>query len=501
MTADPAGTTPGVVGNRLVQALEQFLDAAARRDDHMVKLLTVMAKLIADSDRERTDLTPVVAAIDRLALIPDTPAPPTQLTAAYAETATIPPEFGEALNRLAAELGSTTQAMREATRGQTDTTVRLTEMVEIESRRLAELERKQFAPVPGDSERQRGLLYAPYEGEELKFLKESEVFGSLAEETLRYIVANGSTDIYATGRTIFSEGDTVSGVYIIRNGVVEVGRRTNEGDDIEVMAYLTAGDSIGEMYVLLPGYTHNSTARVPERAEVLVLRRDVFMMLFRALPDLALRLATLFAQRHDAAYSQSRAQVRHREIKGSFRHFRLVEFVRNLLAAEDRAGVFRVFDATGKPAGEFVLDGGHVRTARMGRLIGEEAFYQLLQTDFTGGSFAFIEGAFPEDLDEQARVITPGSTLLYRAAALADELRETKKMLTTSAATCQLVTDSLQWGDDETREFAAVVWDAIGRGKSIGEIVAEVPRSEHAVYQTLARMLGSKIIALAGEKA
>ena len=44
-----AEVAAGVIGSRLVQALEEFLDSTSRRDEHLVKLLTVMAKLAASA--------------------------------------------------------------------------------------------------------------------------------------------------------------------------------------------------------------------------------------------------------------------------------------------------------------------------------------------------------------------------------------------------------------------------------------------------------------------
>ncbi|HQE62084.1 MAG TPA: hypothetical protein PLV10_07420, partial [Candidatus Latescibacteria bacterium] len=71
-----AEVAAGVIGSRLVQALEEFLDSTSRRDEHLVKLLTVMAKLAASAQTplpggaahlEAADVSGVVAALEKIA--------------------------------------------------------------------------------------------------------------------------------------------------------------------------------------------------------------------------------------------------------------------------------------------------------------------------------------------------------------------------------------------------------------------------------------------------
>ncbi len=468
-----AEVAAGVIGSRLVQALEEFLDSTSRRDEHLVKLLTVMAKLAASAQTplpggaahlEAADVSGVVAALEKIA----ERSVPAGSTAVQAPV----PDITAVLEK------------------QNQTNELLVRLITEQARRVSEAEMKQI-PELSDQERWADLQIGSFDDKDIAFMKESEVFGALSDETLKVIRANATLEKYEPGKMIFVIGDPVSQVYIIKSGIVEICRPTDDPDKLNVVAYLTAGDSIGEMSILISGDSRSSIARVPQGAEVLMIPHDVFMKLFKALPELALRLATVFARRLKTSIKKERIQTHHRELQGSLEYFDLATIIQTLLSSDERTGVLTVTDEQQEPVADLYFEAGTMRYARYRQLLGEEAFYQLFQTENKKGSFSFKEGKFPEGFDQRAEVSVPGMSLLFEAARLSDELKLLKEQIPDPDKVFKPKVDALEWTDDDNRTLANGIWNMLRRGASVTELTENLPRSEYAIYAVLAEMLKS----------
>jgi len=343
-----------------------------------------------------------------------------------------------------------------------------------------------------------GLSYHPFEEEEIAFLKESEVFGALSDDTLRMIRGNGRVEDYEPDTTVFAIGDPVGEVYIVKSGIAEICRPTDDPDRLTVVAFLTAGDSIGEMSIFISGDTRNSICRVPEGAEVLVLTFEMFMRLFKALPELAVRLTSVFARRLRTSIKKQRIQRRHRTLNGSLAHFDLPSVFRTLLSTDERTGLMTVYaPETGGEAeklAEAYLEAGRVRFARMGHLVGEEAFYQIMQSDLTGASFEFREGKFPEGFDQNSEITTQGMSLLLEATRLAGELDTLKERIPDPEKVYTPTQGALKWDDASTRTLANSIWSMLRRKVTVNEILESLPRSHYSIYSMLSAMLTQGLI-------
>jgi len=523
-TEEAPGTTASAIGSRLVQALEQFLHTTSKRDEHLVKLLTVMAKLLATSQTPKQDMTLLVEALQGLAEKPAMPAfdlhevvdvlreiaqkeAPALPAAPAAEGIALSELLGkqearltgieersEALHAIAADFTGAARTFGEMLAKQNETNDILLRLLQEHTRRIAEVEAKQL-PIVSDEERRAELSYVPYEEKEIAFMKESEVFGALSDDTLRIIRANATIEAFPPGKMIFVIGDPVSEVYIIKSGIVEICRPTDDPDHLNVVAYLTSGDSIGEMSILISGDSRSSIARVPEGAEVLVLTHEMFMKLFRALPELALRLATVFARRLKTSIKKERIQTRHRELQGSLQYFDLATVIQTLLSSDERTGVLTVYDDQQDILAELFFETGTIRFARLGHLLGEEAFFQLFQTELTGGGFSFKEGKFPEGFDQRSEISAPGMSLLFESARLSDELKILKQEIPDAERVYQPAKDALAWETEDTRTLANGVWNMLRRGATVSEILESLPRSHYAIYSVLSQLIKTQQVA------
>jgi CRP-like cAMP-binding protein len=505
-----------------VQALEQFLSTTSKRDEHLVKLLTVMAKLLATSQTPKQDMNLLVETLEKVAERPAAAMDLSEVVEALREIAEkeAPAAPGAApveragevlgalqellerteqrlsaiegesasLKHLATDFSATASTFKEILTKQNDTNELLVNLAQDQARRLVEVQAKQI-PALAEGERRGDLEFVPYSEKEIAFMKESEVFGALSDDTLRVIRANAALETYVPGHMIFTIGDPVAEVYIIKSGIVEICRPTDDPDKLTVVAYLTSGDSIGEMSILISGDSRSSIARVPEGAEVLVVTHEVFMKLFKGLPELALRLATVFARRLKTSIKKERIQTRHRELQGSLRYFDLATVIQTLLSSDERTGVLAVHDEQQDTIAELFFETGSLRYGKLGHLLGEEAFYQLFQSDLSGGGFSFKEGKFPEQFDERCAVSTPGMSLLFEAARLSDELKVLKESIPDPSREFKTKRDALEWESEENRTLANGIWNMVKRGATASEILDSLPRSHYSIYSVLSQLV------------
>ena len=499
--------SPTDIGERLIRAFEAYLETASRREDDINKLLIVVSKLmkqLSDLTPTPIDVSPIAPAIQLAAqsittALGNLPVPPPALPAP-APAPDAGKEIAEALAALTKALCTqeerlqrqedTGAALATILERQTETNESLLKYLEAQTRFVAEMDAKRL-PEHTDEERRGDLVFQPYEERDLAFLKESEVFGALSDDTLSTIIANGSIETHEAGKTVFVIGDPVTEVFIVRSGIVEICRPTDDPDRLNVVAYLTAGDSIGEMSIFISGDTRSSIARVPEGAEVLVLTFEVFMRLFKALPELALRLSSVFARRLKTSIKKERIQKRHRELHGDLRYFEMPTVIQTLTTTDQRTGTMTVSDTEGELIAQAFMDSGRIRFAKLGHLQGEEAFYQLFQTPLETGGFVFREGSFPEGFDQGKEITTPAASLIFEAVRLAEELAELKGGVPDPEHVYVPAHATLQWTDDSTRTLANGVWSMIRRKATVEEILESLPRSHYAIYSVLTALVES----------
>jgi CRP-like cAMP-binding protein len=321
--------------------------------------------------------------------------------------------------------------------------------------------------------------------ESLRFLGQCRLFSSLPDDSLRRVVEVSTLKRYGPDSVIFRLDDPADRVYIIKSGVVEICRERPGTSKPEIVAYLGERETMGEM-AIFTGTSRESIARVPERAELLVITRRAFMGLLEELPVLAIRLTTIFAERLQAFIMRQRLQIHGQELSGSLEYFDPSTLIQTL-AHNDRTGLLTITDRNDATVARIYVEDGKVRAARLGHLKGIEAFYQLFQS-VNGKAFTFRVGGFAE-MQKDERISDQTIALLVQANRLKDELNKLKGQIPTPGKTFKTQNPELSWSDEATAPLAEEIWNLINRGRSLAHILQRVPISNCLVYKVVFQML------------
>ncbi|HXY38058.1 MAG TPA: hypothetical protein VEQ10_00220, partial [Vicinamibacteria bacterium] len=88
-------------------------------------------------------------------------------------------------------------------------------------------------------------------------------------------------------------------------------------------------------------------------------------------------------------------------------------------------------------------------------------------------------------------ITLPAISLLMESVRLQDELAVLRQQLPDARQVFRQKVPHLSWDEPETLELAAAVWSRLKRGGTLEELRRDVPRCSHAVYKTVAALLGS----------
>lgn len=109
-------------------------------------------------------------------------------------------------------------------------------------------------------------------------LRKQILFSDLSDAELGMIAQKIVTESYAKGKTIFKEGDSTKGLYLVKNGKVEISKNTADGWK-QTLAILTENHIFGELAVIEDKQTHGADAIAIESTEVYRIKTDDFKAL------------------------------------------------------------------------------------------------------------------------------------------------------------------------------------------------------------------------------
>ncbi len=336
-----------------------------------------------------------------------------------------------------------------------------------------------------------------YPTADLEFLKRSTVFEGLSDDALRVILYKGELKHAPQGYIIFDIGSPSDALHIIKEGVVEISRPVDDPDDMKTVAFFTNSDTIGEMRIITQS-PHRSRGRMPGGGEIFILRRDAFIELMEIVPELAIRMCEMYAHKLEGTVSSLRRHEQQaRPLEGNLEYFDLATVIQTLLSTDQRTGLLSVSDDKQQTVAELFIDKGRVLRASMGKLRGEDAFYQLFQSDIQRGTFFFNESVKAEEAldDDEDEIEVPGMSLLMEAARLQDELSEIRELINTPRMTFNLRKPELEWEEEETRVLAEGVLRAVKNGQNVQYMLDNLPKNEHAIYSTLQQLIDTEHIA------
>lgn len=109
-------------------------------------------------------------------------------------------------------------------------------------------------------------------------LKKQLLFNDLTDAELDPIAQKITVESYAKGMPIFSEGEATKGLYLVKNGKVEISKKTPDGWK-QTLAVLAETQIFGELSVIENNKTHGATATALDDTEVYRITTEDFKAL------------------------------------------------------------------------------------------------------------------------------------------------------------------------------------------------------------------------------
>jgi len=315
------------------------------------------------------------------------------------------------------------------------------------------------------------------------FLKRSDLFENQPPEVLRAVLAQGEVEELGAGAVVFEQGDEGNRLYIVKSGVLEVLAAPTDGADPVPVAYLGAGEVLGEL-ALLTGSRRSATVRSPERAELFTLEKAVFLDLMLSLPAFARNLCLVLARRLEATTLKV-PQGAGKQLQGNLRFFDLATVIQTLIGSH-QTGNLVVTHEKNKVAEIFFFK-GNIARAKVKNLVGDDAVFQLFQSPLEG-DFSFTGRNVQED-EVHADITMPAISLLMESVRLQDELPLLMARIPDAARVFRQKAAQLQWEDPDTVELAASVWSRLKKGASVADLQRDIPRCTYAIYKTMTAMM------------
>jgi len=134
------------------------------------------------------------------------------------------------------------------------------------------------------------------------FFRNNALFEGLPSDTLDRIVANAETRELRKKRVIWTPGDPVDRLYLVRSGVVKQSRVTNEGREL-TLHFFAKNDVFGEVAIFSTG-PHTTVAEAYDDCTLYTITRDELERLLHANPGLAIELTRIISSRRERLESR-----------------------------------------------------------------------------------------------------------------------------------------------------------------------------------------------------
>lgn len=339
--------------------------------------------------------------------------------------------------------------------------------------------------------------------DETEFLASCPLFHGLSWDDLHEITRRGDIVQFSSGDYLFRVGEECNTLHVIYSGLVEISAVRDTGGKLNVVGFLSSGDSLGESLALIAG-RHRTEARAVEPAEIFTLSGKGLRELIQTSPEFALRFATALSEKLSASEGQLQARHTTRELQGDLEHFDLATLVQTLNNLQD-TGVLSLYpkakgeDGAGvgsgglPPFARLYFEAGEMRYIKFGSRKGEEAFYQLFQMPLMG-NFSFGLHNLPEDMAATDPIRMPVMNLLLEALRLNDELQNFKNELSDLATTFHPRTEKLDWIEESVERYARHIWALVEEGASLCEILGKVDCCNYTSYKILFELIQKRQI-------
>lgn len=121
------------------------------------------------------------------------------------------------------------------------------------------------------------------------YAREVPIFESLSEEELDRIISIRKHMFLKKGESLFLEGDKVSKLFIISEGMIKISKTTVTGKE-QIINILTVGDFLGESNILGDTHEINVSATAVKNTELCTISREDLKEILYSNPEIALEL-------------------------------------------------------------------------------------------------------------------------------------------------------------------------------------------------------------------
>ncbi len=120
------------------------------------------------------------------------------------------------------------------------------------------------------------------------YAQEVPIFESLSEEELERIISVRKHMDLKKGESLFLEGEKVSKLFIISDGMIKISKTTTTGKE-QIINILTVGDFLGESNILGDTIESNVSAVAVKNTELCTISREDLKEILYSNPSIALK--------------------------------------------------------------------------------------------------------------------------------------------------------------------------------------------------------------------
>lgn len=321
----------------------------------------------------------------------------------------------------------------------------------------------------------------------VSFLKTKSILSVLDDSIIHGLSLSLEEIHCGPGFIVFKEEDESDGLYIIKEGSVEVRKLSNKEAPI---AYLTAGECFGEM-AIVHGGPRSATIRVPEEATILKLSK-------RASVDLASKFPRLAEELSKLAQKRESGKIRFFPpgLQGNTAFFDMPTVIQAVHASR-QTGYLRTMASASAPEAKLTFYRGTLVAAEFRHLGGEFAVFELLSVlepaDFFFERVSEEELQKPADNKYRFRQL---ERLLIDGARRSDELTKLTDIvggmqMTFSVAADQPQVDGIPL---DFRDIAKLILKLVEADLTVEEMCPLVEADRYALVKTLSILLDKQIL-------
>ena len=289
--------------------------------------------------------------------------------------------------------------------------------------------------------------------DQMRAIRESTFFHGMPQEEQMALARLGNVDVQPPGGVLFRPGDVPAALYMVLDGVVEICREESPEVGMQAVAYLGYGSLLCGSRVLT-GNSLISLGHFPEGGTTLQWPRPILLRQLYSSRDLALHYLQGLARRLEGAAANLGA-FSNSNLRGGLEYFDLPAILQTVVES-GATGVLEISDENGNSYGAINTKDKMLGRMNCGRLVGPEAFLEILNFSPPNGTFRYSNLSAPPETDRYY----PVQPLLFEAARIQDEFAHFA-VTVPDTAFLHPSTRQLTWSSPKVPRLVEEIWHQI----------------------------------------